>query len=69
LTGPLFKLNKFKKHGKLAFQCAQYTVCTWIVQEQLGGKGEPGCEGETWGDSQDEFALGEGEGEAAVDVG
>jgi len=47
----------------------QYAVCTWIVQEQLSGKGEPGCEGETWGDSQDEFALGEGEGEAAVDVG
>jgi len=28
---------------------------------------EPGFEGEMWGDSEDEFAL--GEGEAAIDVG
>jgi len=38
-----------------------------MFQEQLGGEGQPGFEGETWGDSEDEFAL--GEGEAAVDVG
>ena len=33
------------------------------------GRGQPGFEGETWGNSEDDFTLGEGEGEAAVDVG
>ena len=42
---------------------------SWIVQMQFGREGEPGFEGENWGVSEDESALGEGEGEAAVDVG
>ena len=55
----------------LAFKCAQYEVCTcWssIVQAQFGGEWKPSFEGEVWGDSEDEFALGEG-GEATIDVG
>ena len=51
-------------------RCATVSTCwSWIVQEQLGGEGQLGFEGETWGVSEDESALGEGEGEAAVDVG
>ena len=55
----------------LAFKCARYAVCIcWssIIQEQFGGEGKPGFEGEVWGDSEDELALGEG-GAAAVGVG
>ena len=45
------------------------TCWSWIVQEQFGGEGQPSFEEETWGVSEDESALGEGEGEAAVDIG
>ena len=36
------------------------------MQEQFGGEKQPGTEGETWGVSEDESALREGEGEAAI---
>ena len=68
-------LNKFEQRGTLAFKCARCatvsTCWSWIVQEQFGGEGQPGFEGENWGVSEAESALGEGEGEgeAAVDVG
>ena len=51
-------------------RCATVSTCwSGIVQEQFGGEGQPGFEEDTWGVSEDESALGEGEGEATVDVG